>query len=99
MRCFVVFVAFIAVSIPCLAQTTAPVEQRPRTPVTVPDTVALEANIPYDQYADTVLDIMYPKEPPKEKRPCVVVFHGGGWVHSDKESTMSALCLPCDREV
>ena len=37
---------------------------------------------------------MYPKEPSKEKRPCVVVFHGGGGVHSDKESTMSALCLP-----
>jgi acetyl esterase/lipase len=37
---------------------------------------------------------MYPKAPSKEKRPGVVVFHGGGWVHSDKESTMSALCLP-----
>jgi acetyl esterase/lipase len=98
MRCFVALVAFLAASIPCLVQTTAPVEQRPRTPVTVPDTVALEANIPYDQYADTVLDVMYPKEPSKEKRPCVVVFHGGGWVHSDKESTMSAICLPYLRQ-
>jgi acetyl esterase/lipase len=74
------------------AQTTQPLG--PRVPVNVPDTVTLEANIAYDQYADTVLDVMYPKAASSTKRPGVVVFHGGGWVHSNKESTMSALCLP-----
>lgn len=68
--------------------------QGPRVPVRVPANITLEANIQYDQYADTVLDVMYPSGPSAEKRPGVVVFHGGGWVHSDKESTMSALCLP-----
>lgn len=68
--------------------------QGPRAPVKVPENVTLEANIQYDEYADTVLDVMYPKGASTEKRPGVVVFHGGGWVHSDKESTMSALCLP-----
>ena len=94
MRSVTAFIVIVILSMPSLAQTTAPVELPPRTPVKVPDTVTLEANIPYDKYADTVLDIMYPKAQSTEKRPCVVVFHGGGWVHSDKESTMSALCLP-----
>src|SRR5262245_18198524 len=79
------------------AQTTQPQQggpQGPRVPVKVPDNIALEANIQYDQYADTVRDIMYPKKPGKEKRPGVVVLHGGGWMHSDKESTMNAFCLP-----
>lgn len=78
---------------PAFAQTTQPALP-PRVPVRVPDTAVLEANIQYDQYADTVLDVMYPKAPSAKKRPGVVVFHGGGWVHSDKESAMSAICLP-----
>lgn len=77
------------------AQTTQPQggPQGPRVPVQVPEGIALEANIQYDKYADTVLDVMYHKES-TGKRPGVVVFHGGGWIHSDKESTMSALCRP-----
>ncbi|HWB83174.1 MAG TPA: alpha/beta hydrolase [Bryobacteraceae bacterium] len=70
------------------AQTTT------RVPVTVPDSVILEANIPYDHYADTVLDVMRPKAESAEKRPGVIVFHGGGWIQSTKETTMTALCLP-----
>ena len=37
---------------------------------------------------------MYPKAVSDEKRPGVIVFHGGGWVQSTKETTMNALCLP-----
>lgn len=82
---------------PCWGQATQPAQggpQGPRTPVTVPEGVALEANIQYDKYADTVMDIMYPTAPSAEKRPGVVVFHGGGWIHSDKESAMGAICRP-----
>lgn len=75
----------------CFGQATQPAV---RQPVRVPDDVTLEANIQYGEYADTVLDIMYPKAPSATKRPGVVVFHGGGWIQSNKESTMNALCLP-----
>jgi acetyl esterase/lipase len=90
MRTICIFLAILALSISCFAQATAPT----RTPVGVPDTIALEANISYDQFPDTVLDVMYPKAASPAKRPCVVVFHGGGWIQSNKESTMNALCLP-----
>ncbi len=68
-----------------LAQTPAP--------VTVPDSIALEANIPYDKFPDTRLDILYPKAP-AGLRPGVIMFHGGGWVRSTKETMMTAFCLP-----
>jgi len=75
----------------CFGQTT----DRPvRVPVRVPESVALEANIPYDEYPDTVLDVLVPKAAPSGKRPGVIVFHGGGWVQSTKETAMNALCLP-----
>jgi acetyl esterase/lipase len=72
---------------PCFAQTEAPT-------VRVPDSVTLEANISYDQYKATVLDIMQPMAPSKEKRSGVIMFHGGGWIRSSKETMMSAFCLP-----
>lgn len=77
----------VSAAIPCLAQTNRP-------PVPVPDTVTLEANIPYDQYEATILDVMSPKAATEKKRPGVIVFHGGGWIRSTKETTMNALCLP-----
>lgn len=94
MRKLLGLIVSLSLSAGAFGQTSQPAAMAPRVPVKVPDMVTLEANIPYDQYADCVLDVMYPKAPSPEKRPCVVVFHGGGWVHSDKESTMSALCLP-----
>jgi acetyl esterase/lipase len=63
-------------------------------PVTVPDSVALEANIAYDQFPSTVLDVLYPKAAAKEKRPGVIMFHGGGWIRSTKETMMQSFCLP-----
>jgi acetyl esterase/lipase len=77
----------VLISVSSLAQT-------PRPTVSVPDWVTLEANIPYDKYQATVLDIMYPKAQTDQQRPGVVVFHGGGWIRSSKETTMKALCLP-----
>ncbi len=75
----------------CLGQTT---DRTTRVPVHVPESVTLKANIPYDQYADTVLDVLLPKERSNAQRPGVIVFHGGGWIQSTKETTMNALCLP-----
>src|ERR1017187_10433961 len=62
--------------------------------VTVPDGIALEANIAYDRFPDTRLDVLYPKAPSKEKRPGVIMFHGGGWIRSTKETMMRSFCLP-----
>ncbi len=70
----------------CAAQTPPP--------VTVPEGIALEANIAYDRYPDTRLDILYPKAAANGKRPGVVMFHGGGWIRSTKETMMTAFCLP-----
>ena len=63
-------------------------------PVTVPDGIALEANIAYDRFPDTRLDVLYPKAPSTEKRPGVIMFHGGGWIRSTKETMMQSFCLP-----
>ena len=80
-------VLLILLAVPCMAQEPA---QR----VNVPDWAAIEANIPYDQHKATVLDVLYPKTPSKQKRPGVIMFHGGGWVRSSKETMMNAFCLP-----
>ena len=70
----------------CLAETPPP--------VTVPDSVALDANIAYDRFPDTRLDVMYPKAPSPQNRPGAIMFHGGGWIRSSKETMMDAFCLP-----
>src|SRR5579864_5693100 len=58
----------------------------------IPDSVSVEANIPYDQYKETVLDIMQPKQSASGKRPGVIVIHGGGWVGGTKEGDVP-VCL------
>lgn len=59
----------------------------------IPDSVSLEANIPYDHYKETVLDILQPKAAGNEKRPGVIVIHGGGWVEGTKEGQIESYCL------
>ena len=61
--------------------------------MSVPDWVQVEANISYDRYPQTVLDILQPKSPALAKRPGVIVIHGGGWVGGAKER-MLGTCLP-----
>lgn len=63
----------------------SPIDNRPATPPPLPDNVVLEANIPYDRYKETVLDILRPKEASKQKRPGVIIIHGGGWTGGAKE--------------
>ena len=80
------FLALCLICIPGMAHTPPP--------VTVPDSIALEANVAYNKYPDTRLDILYPKSPSPALRPGVIMFHGGGWVRSTKETMMTAFCLP-----
>jgi acetyl esterase/lipase len=60
----------------------------------IPDWAAIEPNIHYDHYDQTVLDVMWPKAEAKGKRPGAIMFHGGGWVRSNKETMMGNFCLP-----
>lgn len=71
----------------------APIDHRPAGPPAIPDSVSVEANIPYDQYKQTVLDILQPKAPSKEKRPGVILIHGGGWVNGTKEQRVEYAAL------
>src|SRR2546426_12106912 len=50
-------------------QAQVPIDSRPTVPAVIPDSVSVEANIPYDHYKETGLDILQPKAPSKEKRP------------------------------
>lgn len=54
----------------------------------------IEANIRYDQYPETVLDIVQSRAPALKNRPGVIVIHGGGWVEGDKESMLERFCVP-----
>ena len=60
----------------------------------MPPGVTIQHDIHYDHYSATVLDVMEPKDPSGALRPGVVVFHGGGWVHTGKETAYYSLCLP-----
>jgi acetyl esterase/lipase len=48
--------------------------------------VKLEPNLAYGQYPETVLDVFTPASQGAEKRPAVIVIHGGGWVGGTKEA-------------
>jgi acetyl esterase/lipase len=54
----------------------------------------IQANIRYDHYAETVLDILQPSAPSLADRPGVIVIHGGGWVQGEKEDMLEDYCLP-----
>lgn len=76
---------------------TAQGQQRARGPATyppLPDGITIHRDIHYDRYPATVLDILQPKRQSAETVPGVIVFHGGGWVHSGKETAYRSLCLP-----
>jgi acetyl esterase/lipase len=54
----------------------------------------IQANVHYDRYPETVLDILQPAAPSLADRPGVIFIHGGGWVEGDKESRFERFCLP-----
>jgi len=71
----------------CPAQSFEPL-------ASMPDWVSVEANVPYDTYKETVLDILQPKTASAGKRPGMLVIHGGGWVGGTKEQAVEDFCLP-----
>jgi acetyl esterase/lipase len=54
----------------------------------------IRGNIHYDQYAQTVLDVLQPRAPALTTRPGVIAIHGGGWIQGTKEQVIERLCLP-----
>lgn len=66
----------------------------PRTAAPLPDWVHREADIAYDRYPETVLDILVSKNAPPKNRPGALVIHGGGWVRGSREGTIRDFCLP-----
>lgn len=86
--------AFSAVA---MVAPAAEAPQRARGPVDyppLPNWVTIQRDVHYDRYAATVLDILSPRSPNGASMPGVVVFHGGGWVHTGKETAYESLCLP-----
>jgi acetyl esterase/lipase len=63
-------------------------------PPKLPEDIEVEAGIPYDQYPQTVVDIMKPRGESRGKRPGVIVIHGGGWVGGNREAMIRNHCLP-----
>ncbi len=80
-----------------IAGSHASGQQRARGPVnypSLPNGVTIQRNIYYERYPGTLLDVILPKNPTGAKVPGVIVFHGGGWVHTGKETAYNTLCLP-----
>ncbi|MCS6952242.1 MAG: alpha/beta hydrolase [Bryobacterales bacterium] len=65
-----------------------------RDPPAIPDWVAVDANLRYDQYPETVLDVLQPKAAATARRPGVIVIHGGGWVRGSREMMINGFCIP-----
>jgi acetyl esterase/lipase len=72
----------------------APPASPPASYPPLPDWISIERDIHYDRYPATILDILEPKDHAVGLRPAVIVFHGGGWIHSGKETAYTSLCLP-----
>lgn len=54
----------------------------------------IQANVRYDRYPQTVLDVMQPKAPALQDRPGILMIHGGGWVEGNKEAVVADWCTP-----
>jgi len=50
----------------------------------LPDSVKVSVNIPYDDHAETVLDVLQPRAMAAGLRPGAVLFHGGGYDHGHR---------------
>jgi acetyl esterase/lipase len=98
-----VFVGGFVLSLILLAGVRTEGQERAKGPIDypkLPDGIVLHRDIHYDKYAATVLDVLEPAGTSATAgvgatpRPGVIVFHGGGWVHSGKETAYTSLCLP-----
>lgn len=90
------WLACVGVSLVIAASVTA-AQERARGPVTyppLPEGITIRRDVHYDRYPATVLDVLEPATRIPGGRPGVVVFHGGGWIHTGKETAYQSLCLP-----
>ena len=83
----------IAAAVASCGWAQAPIDRKSAGPAAIPDSVSMEANIPYGEFKETVLDILQPKEPAKKKRPGVILIHGGGWTGGTKEARVEYAAL------
>ena len=83
----------IAAAVASCGWAQAPIDRKSAGPAAIPDSVSVEANIPYAEYKETVLDILQPKAPAKKKRPGVILIHGGGWTGGTKEGRVEYAAL------
>ncbi|MBI3680949.1 MAG: alpha/beta hydrolase [Acidobacteria bacterium] len=60
-------------------------QQTPPKYPPLPPGIKMEANISYDRFPETVLDVFLPEQAAPGRRPGVLVIHGGGWVGGSKE--------------
>lgn len=60
----------------------------------LPSWITLHRDIHYERYPATTLDILEPEIGAVGLRPGVIVFHGGGWIHTGKATAYRSLCLP-----
>lgn len=82
------WLAALLLPVSLLSQTAAPA-------LNAPDWVEVQANLSYSSHPETVLDIYTSKRTAgAQKRPGVLVIHGGGWVGGTKEAVFNRLCLP-----
>lgn len=62
--------------------------------VKLPEAYQAELDIAYDAHPETRLDIYRPKNAGAEKRPGVIVIHGGGWTGGDRDRMVGPHCVP-----
>ncbi len=60
----------------------------------LPDWISIDRDVPYGQYKENVIDVMWPKKKATAKRAGVLVIHGGGWVQQVKERNIAGFCIP-----
>lgn len=63
-------------------------------PFTLPDWVALEADLAYGAEPDQKLDVYTPKRPTQGKRPGMLLIHGGGWKQGSRKSVVRVYAMP-----
>lgn len=64
------------------------------TPTVLAENYTVEKKVSYSSYPETVLDVYIPNGGSNERRPGVLVIHGGGWSGGSKDAVVDWLVLP-----
>src|SRR5262249_36362207 len=76
----------LSMAVPTVAQQPAAVKQASPAQYTIPDGVALEADLEYGRAVERslTLDLFRPKNQGTRTLPVIVYIHGGGWQQGNK---------------